>query len=67
MELHPVISSIGYALLGIVILVVSFWIIDRLTPGDLWAELLERQNRAVATVAAGIAIAVGIIIASAIH
>jgi uncharacterized membrane protein YjfL (UPF0719 family) len=65
--LDPVVNSIVYALLGITILVLAFWVIDRLTPGELWKELLERQNSAVAIVAAGLAIAVGLIIASAIH
>lgn len=67
MALDPVVNSIVYALLGITILVLAFWVIDRLTPGELWKELLERQNSAVAIVAAGLAIAVGLIIASAIH
>ena len=65
--LSPILNSVVYALLGVVVLCASFWVIDRLTPGSLWQELLEKQNRALAIVAAGMAIAIGMIIASAIH
>jgi uncharacterized membrane protein YjfL (UPF0719 family) len=67
MPLEPLLNSVVYSFLGVAVLVVAFFLIDRLTPGDLWEELLEKQNRAVALVAAGVAIAVGLIIASAIH
>jgi putative membrane protein len=67
MPLEPLLNSVVYSFLGVAVLVVAFFLIDRLTPGDLWVELLEKQNRAVALVAAGVAIAVGLIIASAIH
>ena len=67
MLLAPIVNSLVYSLLGIAIMVFSFWLIDRLTPGKLWHELLEKQNLAVAIVAGGAAVAIGLIIASAIH
>jgi uncharacterized membrane protein YjfL (UPF0719 family) len=66
MHWQPVLDSILYAFLGVAILFVAFAIIDLLTPGRLWQELLEKQNQALAIVAAGVAIAVGLIVASAI-
>jgi putative membrane protein len=67
MPIEPLLNSVVYSLLGVVVLVACFFLIDRLTPGNLWQELLEKQNTAVAITAAGVAIAVGMIIASAIH
>lgn len=60
-------AALVYALLGIVIFVVAFFVIDKLTPGTLAKELLEDQNTALGILMAGIAIAIAIIIAAAIH
>jgi putative membrane protein len=61
-----VLASALYSALGIVMLVLAFVVIDRLTPGSLWQEIMEKQNRALATLAAGVAIGVSIIIAAAV-
>jgi uncharacterized membrane protein YjfL (UPF0719 family) len=63
----PILGSIGYSVLGVVIMIVTFVIVDLLTPGELWKEIIDKQNTALAVLAAGFAIAVGIIVASAIH
>ena len=60
-------AALVYALLGIAIFVVSFFIMEKMTPGTLSKELLEDQNTALAILLAGMAIAVAIIIAAAIH
>jgi uncharacterized membrane protein YjfL (UPF0719 family) len=60
------VGTFVYSLLGVAFMVFTFWLIDRLTPGDLWKELIEHRNQAVATVAAGLFIAMAIIIAAAI-
>lgn len=67
MNIEPIINSVLYSLLGVIVLVVTFFVIDKITPGSLWQELLERQNVAIGVIAAGFAIAVGLIIASAIR
>jgi uncharacterized membrane protein YjfL (UPF0719 family) len=67
MNWTPVLSSIGYAVLGIVIMVVAFVAVDKLTPAALWKEIIDKQNSALAILAAGVAVAIGLIIASAIH
>lgn len=61
------ISAVVFALLGIVVFVSSFWILDRLTPYSLWAEVVERQNTALATLIGLVSLGIGIIIAAAIH
>jgi uncharacterized membrane protein YjfL (UPF0719 family) len=61
------VGAVVFALLGIVLFILGFLIFDKLTPGSLWKELLEDQNTALGNLMAGIAIALAIIIAAAIH
>jgi uncharacterized membrane protein YjfL (UPF0719 family) len=65
--LPVLLNTLLYAGIGIITFVVGFIILDLLTPGKLWEEINEKQNRAVATFAAGIAIGLAIIVAAAIH
>lgn len=62
-----VFGSVLYALIGVLIFGLCFWIIDKLTPYDLWAEIVERQNKALALVVAAISLGICIIVAAAIH
>ena len=59
-------AALVFALLGILLFAVSFAVINKITPGSLWKELLEDQNTALAILLAGMAIALAIIIAAAI-
>jgi uncharacterized membrane protein YjfL (UPF0719 family) len=60
-------STIVYALVGIAIFVIGFRLWDRMTPVDVWKEIAEKHNIALAVLAGAIAIALAIIIGSAIH
>ena len=60
-------GSILYALIGVVIFWLCFWLIDKVTPADLWAEIVEKQNRALAMVVAAMCLGISIIVAAAIH
>jgi putative membrane protein len=60
-------NSLVFAGLGILIFIVSFVLVDKLTPGQLWQEIIERKNTAVALLAGAVAIGISIIIAAAIH
>ncbi len=62
-----IIASLVYSVLGIVVLLIAFWIIEKITPENLWKEILEKQNLALAIVFAAFIIAIAIIISSAIH
>ena len=55
-----------YAVLGIVLFVLAFSVINRLTPGTLWRELIEEHNTALAIVVGAMAVGISIIIAAAI-
>lgn len=66
-DLHLVLNSLVFAGIGILVLVLSFMLIDRLTPHSLWKEIIEKHNTSVAIVAAAFMLSLAIIIASAIH
>ena len=60
-------GSILFALFGVLIFWLSFIIIDKFTPYDLWREIVEKQNRALALVVAAMCLGISIIVAAAIH
>ena len=67
--LHPAVigGSILYAVIGVLVLWLSFVLIDKLTPYDLWKEICEDKNLALAIVVGAMFIAIGMIVAAAIH
>ena len=60
-------NSILYAFIGVVLFVVVFVIIDKVTPYHLWRELVEKQNTALAIVVGFTALGICVIVAAAIH
>jgi uncharacterized membrane protein YjfL (UPF0719 family) len=60
-------GSLLYAFLGVAVFWISFVVIDRLTPYDLWAEIVEKKNTALAIVVAALCIAIGMIVSAAVH
>ena len=62
-----VFGSMLYALIGVVIFWICFVIVDKVTPYDLWNEIVEKQNRALALVVAAMSLGISIIVAAAIH
>ena len=61
------IGSIVYALVGVLVFLICFIVVDKLTPYQLWNQLVEEKNVALAIVVGAIAIAIGLIVAAAIH
>jgi uncharacterized membrane protein YjfL (UPF0719 family) len=68
-DFHPsaVLNAIVYAVLGIVIFVIAFFIIDKMTPYHLWKEIVEDKNLALAVLVGAMSIGMCIIIAAAVH
>jgi putative membrane protein len=60
-------GSIVFALIGVVIFWLCFVIIDKITPYNLWEEIIEKQNQALALVVAAMCLGISIIVAAAIH
>jgi uncharacterized membrane protein YjfL (UPF0719 family) len=67
--LKPValVGSIVYSVIGMVLVALFFVIVDKITPYDLWKELVENRNQPLATVVAAFTLAIAIIVAAAIH
>lgn len=60
-------GSMLFALIGVAIFWLCFVIIDKLTPYDLWAEIVEKRNVALAIVVGAMCVAIGLIVSAAIH
>ena len=60
-------GSILYALIGVGVFWISFIVVDKMTPYRLWEEIIEKKNVALAIVVGAVAIAIGQIVAAAIH
>ena len=60
-------NAIVYSVLGIIIFSLAFVIIDKMTPYDLWREICENRNTALAIMVGAMSIGVCIIIAAAVH
>ena len=60
-------GSMLFALLGVAVFWLCFVIVDKLTPYDLWGEIVEKQNVALAIVVGAMCIAIGLIVAAAVH
>ena len=61
------VNSLVFSLLGVIVFWVTFMIIDKITPYDLWKEIVEKRNQALATVVAAMCLGIALIVAAAIH
>jgi len=60
-------GSMLFALMGVAIFWICFLIIDKLTPYDLWNEIIEKKNVALAIVVGAMCIAIGLIVAASVN
>lgn len=60
-------GSMLYAVIGVAIFWICFVVVDKLTPYKLWDEIVEKKNVALAIVVGATALAIGQIVAAAIH
>ena len=60
-------GSAVFALLGVLVFWLSFVVIDKITPYNLWEEIVEKQNLALGLVVAAMSLGICIIVAAAIH
>ena len=59
-------AAFVYSGLGLAVFCLFFILVDKATPYDLWLELVQKQNRALATVVGAFAIGLSLIIAASI-
>jgi uncharacterized membrane protein YjfL (UPF0719 family) len=66
-NLGSLLNALIYSVLGILIFVIAFLIIDKMTPYHLWKEIVEDKNVALAILIGALSIGMCIIIAAAVH
>ena len=66
-QLNNVVNAVVYAAIGIVIFAGAFLVIDKLTPYNLWKEIVQEHNTALAILLGAMSLGVCVIIASAVH
>ena len=64
LDVQHLLGAVIYSGLGAAVFFAWFVIFDKLTPYDLWQEVVVKQNRALATVVAGLSVAMGMIVAA---
>ena len=65
--LKPIVASVIYSLLGFVILLVCYFILEKITPEKSWKEISENKNIALAIVLGAFILGISFIIGMAIH
>ena len=66
-QISNVVNAIVFAAIGIVVFAGAFLIIDKVTPYNLWKEIVQEHNTALAILLGTMSIGICIIIASAVH
>ncbi len=67
MPVSITLNALLFACIGIIVFAVAFVIIAKALPGDLWRQALIEKNVQAAIILAGIALALGWIVAAAVH
>jgi putative membrane protein len=60
-------GTVLYAMIGVIMFWLCFIIIDKISPYELWREIVEKQNKSLAMVVAAMCLGISIIVAAAIH
>ena len=62
-----ILAAVIYTVIGLVSLAVAFLIWDKATPYNLWKELIDEHNTALAIVVGAVVLGISIIVSSAIR
>jgi uncharacterized membrane protein YjfL (UPF0719 family) len=62
-----VVNAAIFALVGLALFFAAFAALGRLTPYDVWAEIVEKQNLALAILMGALSLGLSVIIAAAVH
>ena len=66
-HMHPLLAAIVYSVLGIAVWIGAYFLIEKITPENTWAEIVKNKNTAVAIIFGSMIIAIALIISAAIH
>ncbi len=67
LNLKYVYASVIYSVIGILILTISFLVIEKVTPENIYKQVVDKGNVAIAIIAGAFIVAIAIIISAAIH
>ena len=67
MSLSSFLNAIGFALTGIVLFAIAFTVVAKALPGNLWHQATVEKNTQASILLAGVALAIGWIVAAAVH
>ncbi|CAM3948011.1 DUF350 domain-containing protein [Flavobacterium branchiophilum] len=62
-----VLNSIVFSIVGILILLCTYFIIEKITPENTWKEISQNKNTALAIIVGAFIIGISMIISAAIH
>ena len=63
---RPLVDSIVYSIVGVIVLGLSFWVIEKVLPFSMRKEIAEDQNVSLGIILGSFVIGLSIIIAAAI-
>ena len=64
---YPILNALIFSGLGVAVFVAAFSIVSKLAPFELWKQIVQEKNVAVAILAAAIALGLAWIIAATMH
>jgi putative membrane protein len=64
---NTVLVTLAFAIIGILLFALAFWIIAKISPISIAKELEEEQNTALAIVIGSVIIGIALIVSAAIH
>lgn len=67
MYLKPIIASVIFSFVGLIILFIAYFIVEKITPESTWKEIVQNKNVALAIIIGAFIIGMSIIISGAIH
>lgn len=65
--MHNLLSALAFSFIGILVFVVAFMVMDKLTPYHLWKEIVQEHNMALAILVGAMCIGICMIIAAAVQ
>ncbi|MBN9293225.1 MAG: DUF350 domain-containing protein [Flavobacteriia bacterium] len=65
--IQGILNSLIYCFIGIVLLLASYFVIEKITPEKSWKEIVENKNHALAIIFSALIIGISMIISAAIH
>lgn len=66
-NLHNIVNSVVYALIGFILMGLGFYLYEKITPSGIWKEIINEHNIALAIIVGAALLGISNIIASAIH